>query len=185
MEALDRLSELFPNIPRPKINLGCERTCPDAYRCTAAGCYRNGVINIKSNADLDTLIHEYGHHIFHIIAGNHIDPVTCEQFARAFEYSLRNQVLCESCGYPVIYDGSGGLCLHCGETYVRDYQSQMFEVVGKGLLVGIATGLLSGFITGLIPPPPEASLHEKIDRLQKLLAGVAFSSLVTILTFSM
>jgi len=183
LEALDRLSKLFPSIPRPRVILGCERSCPESYRCTFTGCYRDGVIYIRSDSGVDTLIHEYGHHIFHTIAGDHVDPVVCEEFARAFEYSLKDQIICERCGYMIIHDGSEGFCLNCGQAYVRDYSPQLTEVIGKGLLVGIFSGLLGGFITGLIPLPGEP-LPQKIDKVQKLLAGIALSSLVSIVGYS-
>ena len=184
LEAYYKLGDLFPRVPRPALNLNCERSCPEVDRCTSLGCYKNGVINLRTGAGVDVLIHEYGHHLFHKVVGDHIDPSTCERFAWALENSLRDRVLCERCGHTIVHDWKEGLCLYCGETYVREERSsELLGSIGKGLLMGAVAGLLGGLVVGLIPSPREEE-RAKLQMISKLVGLIAATSLVSIIGYS-
>jgi len=183
IEALNELSKLFPKVPRPALNLGCERSCPEASSCNSLGCYRNGVINLKSGVGVDVLVHEYGHHVFHTMASNHVDPIACERFANAFERSLIDRVLCERCGYTIIHDDREGVCLYCGEAYVKDSKPSSLDTVAKGLVIGISGALLGGFVAGLIPMPEEPR-EVKMEKARKLLGVAAVTSLLSVAGYS-
>ncbi|MCR6691576.1 MAG: hypothetical protein MRT15_04230 [archaeon YNP-LCB-003-016] len=165
-EVLVRLHNFLPSLPTPRINYNCEYTCPMANECNYLGCYVNGTINLKSYATPDVLVHEYGHYIFHKALG-YVDHVESEKFARWFEKSFYNPVICEECGSQLIYNSSEAFCPNCGTQYYSSNGNGLIGAIGKAILVGLGGTLLGGFITGMLPGKAEP-LDVKMDKIRKL-----------------
>jgi len=179
---VSKLNEFLPSLPVPTINYPCEINCPFSNSCEYLGCYYNGVINLRSEADERVLVHEYGHYIYHSAVGRGRLEES-ERFAQWFEKSFYNPVSCDLCGNNLIYNDEFAICPNCRSFYSREYYSSDSSIVVKSIIIGSIVTLITAFITNTLPMPEDPT-RVKIEKTSKILASAivgSFASLVALL----